>query len=104
MEGFHFTFIITICLCSMPVSSLFRDSPLPCLCPLSIVAVPSPSSSISCVCSLSVPLGQINLCAENLVLMFPTGREVVMNYKSLVFVCLFVVLTKKGILYLFSSN
>lgn len=36
MEGFHFTFIITICLCSMPVSSLFRDSPLP------IVAVPSP--------------------------------------------------------------
>ena len=29
MEGFHFTFIITICLCSMPVSSLFRDSPLP---------------------------------------------------------------------------
>lgn len=98
MEGFHFTFIITICLCSMPVSSLFRDSPLP------TVAVPSPSYSISCVCSLSVPLGQINLCAENLVLMFPTGREVVMNYKSLVFVCLFVVLTKKGILYLFSSN
>lgn len=38
MEGFHFTFIITICLCSMPVSSLFRDSPLP----FSLVSAPSP--------------------------------------------------------------
>lgn len=59
MEGFHFTFIITICLCSMPVSSLFRDSPLPTppplpppppppplwdkyLFPFSLVSAPSP--------------------------------------------------------------
>lgn len=44
MEGFHFTFIITICLCSMPVSSLV-SAPSPLLLfllplPLSPVFVP----------------------------------------------------------------
>lgn len=42
MEGFHFTFIITICLCSMPVSSLPPPLWDKYLFPFSLVSAPSP--------------------------------------------------------------
>lgn len=55
MEGFHFTFIITICLCSMPVSSLFRDSPLLCL----FLICPSGANKSLCrKLGLNVPYGK----------------------------------------------
>lgn len=70
MEGFHFTFIITICLCSMPVSSSLSPLSLPplhCCCSFSLflyllcLFLICPSGANKSLCrklGLNVPYGK----------------------------------------------